>query len=147
MTWQPHRYQQGEVVVVIDCADLGRAARFWAAVLGYTALGDSEDVYQALVPRDGPGVEVLLQRTADTKQSKNRLHLDLRTRDLDAEVKRVTTLGATVLTSAPITEDGWRWHVLADPDGNEFCVLQPPGDYFSKPRDQSFSSGPATEDN
>ena len=36
-------------------------------------------------------------------------------------------LGATLLTREPVTEDGWSWHILADPDGNEFCVLQPPG--------------------
>jgi predicted enzyme related to lactoylglutathione lyase len=53
--------------------------------------------------------------------------LDLRTPDLQAEVRRVTGLGATLLTSEPVTEDGWFWHILADPDGNEFCVLQPPG--------------------
>jgi len=57
---------------------------------------------------------------------KNRLHLDLRTADLEAETARVTGLGATRLTAEPIIEHGWRWHVLADPDGNEFCVLQPP---------------------
>jgi predicted enzyme related to lactoylglutathione lyase len=110
--------------VVIDCADLERAARFWTAVLGYTAIRDADGVYQGLVPADGPGIEVLLQRTADAKHGKNRVHLDLRTRDLEAEVSRVTALGATVLTSLPIVEDGWTWHMLADPDGNEFCVLQ-----------------------
>ncbi|HEY6497636.1 MAG TPA: VOC family protein, partial [Trebonia sp.] len=126
MNWRPHRYSRGELVVVIDCADLERAARFWAGVLGYTAIGDAEDVYQALVPADGFGIQVLLQRTTDAKQGKNRVHLDLRTHDLEAEVSRVTALGATVLTDAPVIEDGWTWHVLADPDGNEFCVLQPP---------------------
>jgi hypothetical protein len=39
---------------------------------------------------------------------------------------RVLDLGATLLTSQPVVEDDWRWHRLADPDGNEFCVLQPP---------------------
>ena len=70
---------------------------------------------------------MLLQRVPDVKRQKNRLHLDLRTPDLDAEVGRVTGLGAALLTSEPVTEDGWSWHILADPDGNEFCVLQPPG--------------------
>jgi hypothetical protein len=84
---------------------------------------------------------VLLQRTADAKQVKNRVHLDLRTRDLEAEVSRVTALGAIALTSLPIIEDGWTWHVPADPDGNEFCVLQPPPHYFLKDGDQRFNSG------
>ena len=61
MSWQPHRYRRGELVVVIDCGDLERAARFWAGVLGYIAVGDAEGVYQALTPADGSGIEVLLQ--------------------------------------------------------------------------------------
>jgi predicted enzyme related to lactoylglutathione lyase len=145
VNWQPHPYSRGELVVVIDCADLKRAARFWAAVLGYTAIGDAEGVYQGLVPADGPGIQVLLQRTADARQGKNRVHLDLRTRDLETEVSRVTALGATVLTSPPITEEGWTWHVLADPDGNEFCILQPPPHYFLQDADQRFNSEAVTE--
>ena len=125
MSRQPHPYLHGELVVVIDCADLERAARFWTAALGYTPTGGADGVYRGLVPVSGSGIEVLLQRTADAKQGKNRVHLDLRTHDLQAEVSRVTALGATMLTSSPITEDGATWHVLADPDGNEFCVLQP----------------------
>ncbi len=77
-------------------------------------------------PRDS-GIEILLQRVRDGKQGKNRMHLDLRTRDLDAEVARLTGLGARLVTTEPVLESGWRWHVLADPDGNEFCALQPRG--------------------
>jgi len=59
---------------------------------------------------------------------KNRVHLDLRTPDVQQEVARLAGLGASQQTSAPIEEDGWVWHVLSDPDGNELCVLQPPTD-------------------
>jgi predicted enzyme related to lactoylglutathione lyase len=141
VNWQPHPYPRGELVVVIDCASLERAARFWTAVLGYTATGDADGIYQRLVPVDGFGIEVLLQRTADAKQGNNRVHLDLRTRDLEAEVSRVTALGATVLTSLPIVEDGWTWHMLADPDGNEFCIIRPPPQYFLKDEDQRLNDG------
>jgi hypothetical protein len=65
------------------------------------------------------------------KQGKNRVHLDLRTRDLGAEVSRVLALGATRQTDSPIQENGWTWHILEDPDGNEFCVLQPPPEYWA----------------
>ena len=124
--------------MVIDCRDLDRAARFWAAALGYVAGGKAAEetsggVYRSLRPHDGHGIEILLQRTADVKVEKNRLHLDLRTRDLTAEVRRVTELGATVLTGVPVRENGWAWHILADPDGNEFCVLQPPDAYWTEP--------------
>lgn len=122
-------YVGGELAVVIDCACLDRAAGFWCSMLGYVRAGDaSEDSrYQSLIPRDGAGIEVLLQRVADTKAAKNRLHLDLRTADLEAEVQRARAAGATLVTGVPIEEDDWRWHVLTDPDSNEFCVLQPPG--------------------
>lgn len=45
-------------------------------------------------------------------------------------MRRLVGLGAQVLTGQPLTEHGWRWHILADPDGNEFCVLRPPDDYW-----------------
>jgi predicted enzyme related to lactoylglutathione lyase len=127
---QRHSYLRGELVVVIDCSDLGRAADFWTGVLGYVTESTGSGSYQALLPPDGVGAEILLQRVPERKQGKNRLHLDLRTRDLEPEVERVTGLGAVVLTAEPITEEGMRWHVLADPDGNEFCVLQPPASHW-----------------
>ncbi|MFD7153603.1 VOC family protein [Kribbella sp. NPDC059898] len=118
-------YSNGELVVVVDVADLDRAAAFWTAALGYARAGESS-TYQTLLPAGGPGIEILLQQVPDRKQAKNRVHLDLRTPDLDAEVARLLVLGARQLTADPLHEDGWTWHVLADPDGNEFCVLQPP---------------------
>ena len=123
----PQPYPHGELLIVIDCADLDRSAAFWSAALGYTASAAATGPYRSLEPESGAGIDVLLQRVPDVKGQKNRLHLDLRTPDLDAEVRRVLGLGATLLTSEPVTEDGWLWHILADPDGNEFCVLQPPG--------------------
>ena len=123
----PQPYPHGELVVVIDCSDLDRSAAFWSAVLGYTGGQPVTGPYRSLQPESGAGIDVLLQLVPDVKDQKNRLHLDLRTPDLDAEVRRVLGLGATLLTSEPVTEDGWSWHILGDPDGNEFCVLQPPG--------------------
>lgn len=124
------RYVGGELVVVVDVGDLERAAEFWTRVLGYVRAGDPE-TYLSLVPRDGVGVEILLQQVDDEKLTKNRLHLDLRTADLPSELARVRDLGATQLTTTPIVENGWTWHVLADPDRNEFCILQPPPQHTS----------------
>lgn len=59
----------------------------------------------------------MLQRVPDKKRDKNRVHLDLRTPDLESEVTRVMVLGAVQLTEQPLEEFGWRWHVLADPEG------------------------------
>lgn len=119
------RIAHGEVVLVVDCHDLRRAADFWTEVLGYRRAGEPTEPYYSLLPRSGNGPEVLLQKVSEGKTGKNRLHLDLRTGNLDREVERVVRAGAARLTDEPLAEGGWRWHVLADPDGNEFCVLQP----------------------
>jgi predicted enzyme related to lactoylglutathione lyase len=130
MAQTQHSYLRGGLVIVLDVASLDRAAEFWSAALGYVREGDGGGRYLSLVPAAGAGAEILLQRVPDAKQGKNRMHLDLRTRDLDAELARLTALGARVLSAGPVTESGWRWYVLADPDGNEFCALQPPASYW-----------------
>jgi len=127
---EPPPYPRGELVVVIDCSDLDRSAEFWAGVLGYVRDGVATGRYQSLLPADGQGTEVLLQLVPEDKHGKNRVHLDLRTRALDPELHRLLRLGARALTEEPVSEAGWRWHILADPDGNEFCVLQPPASYW-----------------
>ncbi len=110
---------------MIDCADLDRAAGFWCAVLGLRPDGPVRGAYLDLRRVDGGGVPVLLQRVAERKKGENRLHLDLRVPDLEAEVARVAAAGAMLLTEEPVDEVGSGWHVLADPDGSEFCVVQP----------------------
>ncbi|MHB8295946.1 MAG: VOC family protein [Acidimicrobiales bacterium] len=124
-------YPHGEVAVVVDCDDLERAAGFWAEVLGYRRSGEPSERYLSLVSTSGDGPELLLQKVPEPKAAKNRLHLDLRVRELAEEVERVVRAGATRLTTEPLAEGGWLWHVLADPDGNELCVLQPPANHWS----------------
>ncbi|WP_199853304.1 VOC family protein [Plantactinospora sp. BC1] len=129
MTTRPTRFGgRNDVVlaVVLDCSDLARSATFWSGALGYVAEPPSPGRYRRLLPANGDGVELLLQRVPEAKRDKNRMHLDLRVPDLEAELARLLSLGARCLTERPIEEDGWAWHVLADPDGNEFCVLRPP---------------------
>ena len=117
------------LALVLDCADLARAAEFWCAALGYVRQGpspDEESVYCQLIPADGDGVELLLQKTVERKAAKNRMHIDLRHPDLEAETARLLNAGARHTTGDLVQEDGWAWYVLTDPDGNEFCVLRPP---------------------
>jgi catechol 2,3-dioxygenase-like lactoylglutathione lyase family enzyme len=117
-------YPRGELVVVLDCHDLERSASFWCEVLGYRRPWDPTGPYLSLYPGTEGGPELLLQRVPELKQGKNRMHLDLRVPDLVAEVERVLAAGAVLVTEQPVEEEGWRWHILADPDGNELCVLQ-----------------------
>ena len=124
-------YPRGELALVLDCVDLELLAEFWCTALGSRRAGRIYEPYLSLLSLSG-GPVVLLQRVPEPKGGgKNRIHLDLRTRDLNAEVKRLAQAGAEVLTMTPLMEGGWHWHVLADPEGNEFCVLQPPTEHWA----------------
>jgi predicted enzyme related to lactoylglutathione lyase len=110
---------------VIDCDDLDRAVEFWSAALDATEEPLSENsrhIYRELRLPDSE-IRVLLQRTNDVKVSKERMHLDLETDDVEAEVQRLEALGATRYDHQQ--ERGYDFWVLRDPWGNEFCVLQP----------------------
>ena len=105
--------------LAIDCEDAERLARFWAEVLGYSVTAHEV----GLVEISGPSTPTLVfAEVSETKTSKNRLHIDVRSvdRDRDAEVTRLISLGAT---HADIGQGDVPWVVLADPEGNEFCVL------------------------
>jgi catechol 2,3-dioxygenase-like lactoylglutathione lyase family enzyme len=110
----------------IDTADPARLATFWQAVLGWRRTHESEDEVvlgpPAGSPEDGVVPDLLFLRVADTKVGKNRLHLDLRPMDQAAEVARLEGLGARPVDVGQGT--GVSWVVMADLDGNEFCVLR-----------------------
>jgi predicted enzyme related to lactoylglutathione lyase len=109
--------------VVVDVADADRAVAFWSAALGYEPYG-SFFQYRSLVDPDGVGPKLVLQEVADAKEGKNRVHLDLHVADVEAEVARLESLGATRLDGTPIVEAGTHWVRMADPDGNELCVVR-----------------------
>lgn len=107
--------------VTIDCADPHALARFWAEVLDYETTFSEEDEV-VIEPREGRGNALLFGRAPDDKVVKNRIHLDLNPTDQGAEVERVKALGAT---DVDIGQKDVPWVVLADPEGNEFCILTP----------------------
>lgn len=116
--------------LTFDSGDPQRVGSFWAAALGLE-METGEDhsfVFPLGWDPDGEmGPRFLFQRVPELKVIKNRLHLDLTAEDMAAEVKRLTALGARQLKR--VEEDGLVWTVMADPEGNEFCVLQSPDDY------------------
>jgi predicted enzyme related to lactoylglutathione lyase len=111
------------VEITLDCADLETAAAFWQAALGYAREQVIEGRYVTL---SGDGPVLSLQQVPEPKAGKNRLHLDVLVANVDEEVARLQTLGATVLPPGTREEFGQRWFVLADPEGNEFCVAEDP---------------------
>lgn len=122
--------------VVFDCAHPASLARFWAAALDYydvapyddaerarlAAMGidDVEDDPTVLVEAPGVTPRLFFQRVPEAKAVKNRVHLDLRADDPDAEVERLVALGASRAANQP--DDSFI--VLLDPEGNELCVLR-----------------------
>jgi predicted enzyme related to lactoylglutathione lyase len=103
----------------LDCSDLDRLASFWQAAADFVVEGVIEGRYVTL---SGQGITLTLQRVAEPKTVKNRMHLDLLVDDLEQAVRHIEALGATRLTATARQEFGQRWYVLADPEGNEFCV-------------------------
>jgi predicted enzyme related to lactoylglutathione lyase len=107
--------------VVIDCSDHGRVVDFWAAALGYERREVNEQYVALLPPAPEPGRPALLfQRVPEPKSAKNRVHLDFRAPVMADEVARLVELGASVIAERSLGD--FAWIVLADPEGNEFCV-------------------------
>ncbi len=106
--------------VVVDAQDPVRLGRWWTAALGWEVVNDAEDEFEIRPEPDRlPGLVFVL--VDDPRSVKNRLHLDFRPDDRDAEVDRLVSLGATHADVGQ--DDSETWVVLADPEGNEFCVL------------------------
>jgi catechol 2,3-dioxygenase-like lactoylglutathione lyase family enzyme len=122
----------GNHTVVIDCRDPHRLARFWAGALGYQpskGVEDWDDLRSEAeageldwVRLTGAGVAVAFQRVPEPKAVKNRVHLDLASIDEESEASRLEALGATRLRRSEDPDDVFV--VLADPEGNEFCVVR-----------------------
>lgn len=120
--------------IVFDCANPASLARFWAQVLDdhavapydeaelerLAALGitSTEDDPTVLVESTTGGPRLWFQRVPEVKTTKNRVHLDVRAPDRAAEVERLQAIGASVVDRRPASLT-----VLADPEGNEFCVV------------------------
>ena len=105
----------------IDCADPAALARFWSEALGYRVEDTADPDEIPIGPKDGPGTRILFLRVPEEKTIKNRFHLDLRPDDQHTEVERLLALGARKIDIGQGTQT---WVVMADPEGNEFCILR-----------------------
>jgi predicted enzyme related to lactoylglutathione lyase len=107
--------------LVLDCHEPTRLADFWAAALDYVSLG-AAGAYVVLLPNGRPGPKLLLQQVPERKTVKNRMHLDIDAVDIEAEAARLEALGAHRVGHDQLQEHGSNWILMADPEGNEFCV-------------------------
>ena len=116
--------------MIVDCADPEPVATFWAAALGWRRTHVSADGGEIVLeppegsPEDGISPDLLFIRVPDPTPGKNRLHLDLRPTDQAAEVDRLEGLGATRAEVGQAGRGDASWVVMADVEGNEFCVLR-----------------------
>jgi hypothetical protein len=113
--------------LVVDSRDPETLAAFWSAVLDYRVIGREEDGSVEIGPAEGFGGPVptlVFGRVDDPTPGKLRMHIDVNPtdRDQDAELERLLSLGATRADVGQTGDEGW--HVLADPEGNEFCLLK-----------------------
>ncbi|MFB9235963.1 VOC family protein [Plantactinospora siamensis] len=106
--------------LVIDAQDPARLARWWAEALGYEVVHESVDEVEIRRAPDALPALIFVP-IPEGKTGKNRLHLDLRPDDREAEVERLVDMGARHVAVGQPADVGWT--VLADPEGNEFCVL------------------------
>jgi predicted enzyme related to lactoylglutathione lyase len=112
--------------VCVDCEDADALATFWAQVLGWERIYEDDEEIDLAPPQGSPehGLmpDLLFLPVPEGKAVKNRLHIDLRPDDRDAEVARIEGFGARRVDVGQGNDVSWV--VLADPEGNEFCVLR-----------------------
>jgi len=112
--------------ISVDAADPTSLGRWWAELLGWRMTYDSDDEVvlepPAGSPEDGVAADLLFLKVPEAKGAKNRLHIDLRPDDQAAELARVEAMGAVRVDIGQ--GDDKPWVVLADPEGNEFCMLR-----------------------
>ena len=114
--------------ITVDAHNPKILAEFWAEVLGWTVGEDGDDIgwwieRELNDPNKSGFPDILFLKVPDSKVVKNRLHLDLRPDDQDAEVARLEKLGAKKIDIGQSTDPDTTWVVMADIEGNEFCVL------------------------
>jgi catechol 2,3-dioxygenase-like lactoylglutathione lyase family enzyme len=108
--------------VVLDCIDIARTARFWCALLGFGEPNtDPTGTFSWLGPLTENGPYLVLQRVPESRTGKNRMHVDMHAADREALLTRIVTLGGSKVRDHEW--EGHRWTVMADPEGNEFCVM------------------------
>jgi predicted enzyme related to lactoylglutathione lyase len=107
-------------MVTFDCSDPAKLAGWWAQQFDGTTQEVLAGEFTAVILSEGP--QLGFQKVPDPTPGKNRVHLDFRAADVDAEVLRLTAAGATEVGRHKFG-DKFRWVVLADPEGNVFCVV------------------------
>jgi predicted enzyme related to lactoylglutathione lyase len=106
--------------VTFDCADPRRLSAFWSEVTGYVSLTQRDDFASLAAPNERGVRGILFWKVPEPKTAKSRIHIDLASKEPEAEIERLVRLGATMVEQRE--GNGTNWTVMLDPEGNEFCI-------------------------
>jgi predicted enzyme related to lactoylglutathione lyase len=125
------------LTLILDCCDAERLSSFWAEALGYTSRGRFGQCWPLLPDASSSEPWLVLQQVSEPKSGKNRMHLDIKVDDLDEEARRLEAIGARRVSDTMTGTRDSAWFVMADPEGNEFCIVRHGG-----PRTAAEEEGP-----
>lgn len=111
--------------VVINVVDMEAEKAFWSALLGVGVAREFPGFFCWLEPQHEGAPSLALQITDSLKQDRNRVHIDTGVADLDEAQARIEALGGSLVEEHEAV--GFRWRIMADPEGNEFCIAPQPG--------------------
>ncbi len=107
--------------IQVDCRNPAGLAAFWGALLA-VEIQERVGQYVCLQPQHATAPGLCFQAVPEGKTSKNRVHLDIAVSDIDRAAHRVKELGGGQVSPEDVEEHGWRYRVMTDPEGNEFCL-------------------------
>lgn len=106
--------------IIVDCNDNERLAGFWSQVLGLE-ITERSHPYVDLARSSDDAPIISFQQVEEPKTTKNRLHLDVRVANLERATEQIALIGGRLVQMC--SEDPFEWHVMADPEDNEFCIV------------------------
>jgi len=108
-------------IIQVDCRNPARLAAFWGALLA-VEIQEQVGQYVCLQPQHATARGLCFQAVPEGKTSKNRVHLDIAVSDIERAAHRMKELGGGQVSPEDVEEHGWRYRVMTDPEGNEFCL-------------------------
>ncbi|MYA60623.1 MAG: VOC family protein [Chloroflexi bacterium] len=109
--------------LAMDANDVESLAKFWRDAAHYK-IEDSHFPYLAVMTSDDPvQPRIIILQVPESKSAKNRVHVEFKAKDLKAETERIVALGATLVAEREFGDT--KWIVMQDPEGNEFCLVNP----------------------
>jgi predicted enzyme related to lactoylglutathione lyase len=110
----------------MDAEDVEALAEFWCAATDYRVADSHYPILAVLTAGHPAYPRLLMLQVPESKTAKNRLHMEFKTSDLKSEAERIARLGGTLIAEREFGET--KWIVMQDPEGNEFCLVEPEGE-------------------